>query len=151
MESVGDTVSGLKLFDSFPNGFNDSRAFGTEREWKRRGKITTAVVNIDEVEPRRVKPNPHFARSRLGRLDFLEAQNLWAAIFIDTYYFHAFSTPRLYLSLLNSANTSSAEITLPYAPLSAARNEVCISSAETTATQTVTTTRPICPFDSRYR
>jgi hypothetical protein len=94
MECVGDAVSGLELFDSFPNGFNDARAFGTEREWKRRGKITTPVVYIDEVEPCRVKPNPRFARSRLGRLDFLEAQNLGAAIFIDTYYFHAFPTPR---------------------------------------------------------
>src|SRR5262245_9227781 len=122
MESVGDTVSGLELFDSFPNGFDDSRAFGTEREWKRRGKITTPVVYIDEVEPRRVKPNPHFARSRLGRLDFPEAQNLGAAIFIDPYYFHAFSTIRLYVCLLSSANISSADITLPYAELSAARN-----------------------------
>src|SRR5262249_35791168 len=102
MESVGDTVSGLKLFDSFPNGFDDSRAFGTEREWKRRRNITTTVVNIDEVEPRRVKPNPHFTRSRLWRLDFPEEQNLGAAVFMYTYHFHVYSPPELHPYIMST-------------------------------------------------
>jgi len=34
-----------RSFDSFPNGFDDSRAFGTEREWKRRRNITTPVLH----------------------------------------------------------------------------------------------------------
>ncbi len=89
--AIGDAIAGLEPRDRRSDLDDFAGAFGTRRVRHLRGRIETgAVVDVDEVDPDRVLPQPDLALARRRELDLLELHDFRTAGLMDAYRAHLF-------------------------------------------------------------
>jgi hypothetical protein len=85
IERVGDAVADFDLADARADGLDYARCLAAEHRGKRHRIQAGALVGIDEVEPDRRVPDAHLARTGVGDLDAVPAQNFRAAVRMNSH------------------------------------------------------------------